>query len=103
MKKASLNHENHLITKQVYDHYSEKMVKVDGNKKKIKMFLQNERGKPVPMKLIHNIQTKNNKKLQGGSETVLQKLCNALTSVQGARVRFISNEDDEFIGKWKYL
>lgn len=80
-----MNHANHLITQQVYDHYpenvrlnadelaiAEKMVKVDGNKKKIKMFLQNERGKPVPLKLLHNIQTKNNKNVQGGSETILQ-------------------------------
>lgn len=115
MTKATLNHENHPVDQQIYDHYpenmrlnenelvvAEKMVAVDGNKKKIKMYLQKERGKPVPMKLLHNLQTKNNSKMQGGSEPVLQKLYNALTRVPDARVRFISNQDDEFIGKPKY-
>lgn len=106
-----------MINQQVYDHYpenlrlnkdeldiAEKMIKVDGNKKKVKMYLQNNRGKPVPIKLLHNIQTKANSKIQGVSEeTILEKLYNALTSIPDARVRFISNQNDELIGKWKYL
>ena len=91
-----LNKEEHEI--------AEKMIQVDGNKKKIKTYLQKERGKPVPIKLLHNIQTKNNLKVQGGgSETVLEKLYNALTTVPNARVRFISSQDDELIGNYKIV
>lgn len=102
------------MNQQVYDHYpenmrlnkdelviAEKMVKVDGNKKKIKSFLQNERGKPVPIKLVHNLQTKMNSAIQGASdENILEKLYQALMTIPNSRVRFISNEDDnELIGK----
>lgn len=112
MKEAKLNHENHVINEQVYDHYPEnvrlkeseltvaqQMNDVGGNKKLIKMYLQKQRGKPVLMKTLHNIQTKSNEQKKGGPENMLETIYNAMKTIPAAIVRVICNQDDEFIGK----
>ncbi|KAJ6639656.1 hypothetical protein Bhyg_12403, partial [Pseudolycoriella hygida] len=84
VKEAQLHHENHLLNEQVYKYYPEnlrlidtevakaqEMIEVDANKKKVKMVLEKQRGKPVPIKLLHNLQTKINEEKQAGSEPIL--------------------------------
>lgn len=99
---------------KTYDHYPENvklskesaakvqnMLSVGANKRKIKADLMKETGKPVLMKTIHNIQTKIQQKIQNADGNVLQKLYDVMVSVPGAKVRFISNDEDRFVGTYE--
>lgn len=101
-----------MCDQQTYDHYpenvrlegealllAEQMIRVGGNKKNIKMHLMKVTGKPVLTKTLHNIQTKNLQEKQAGSEGMLQKLYNILDAIPNANVCFISDEEDELVGK----
>lgn len=111
--KADLQHVNHATTQQVYDHYPENMrlkedeetevrnmIKVGGSKKLIKSHIEKKRETPVPIKLLHNLQTKMNAAVEGPSENPLENLHASLSLVPNVRVRFISNQNDELVGKW---
>lgn len=75
------------------------MIAAGANKKKIKMHIMKKSGKVVLMKTLHNLQTEIQSKLGKGPITDLQKLHDALAAVPGAKVRFVSNEENEFVGE----
>lgn len=110
--ESMLQHQNHATDQQTFDHYPEKMkllpeheklakemIAMDCNKRKLKVQLMKATGKPVSMQTLHNIQTKLQSVLSGGSGNDLQKLYDALTATAGATVRFIANDENEFVGK----
>lgn len=101
-----------MCDQQTYDHYPEnvrltgealataqQMVKVDANKKKVKMHLTQQNGKPVLLKNLHNIQTKalNDKRDKSGND--LRQLFDILTAIPNANVCFITDEEDDLVGK----
>lgn len=108
-----LNHENHATDQQTFDHYpenmqlsaeqqklTEAMISADCNKKKIKVDLMKQTGKPVPMKMLHNFQTKLQNKKTSGNGNDLQKLFDALTATEGSTVRIVANDANEFVGEY---
>lgn len=116
IKESKLNHQGHSLDQQTYDHYPEnvrlsneqienveKLISVGANKRKIKINVMKDTGKPVLMKSIHNIQTKMQQKTQNGDGNSLQKLYDVMATIPGAKVRFISNEKNEFVGKFEQL
>lgn len=111
VKQSKLDHENHSTDQTTFDHYPEnmkfsaeqelaigKMLSVGANKKMLK--LMKETGKPVMMKQLHNLQTKLQKAAHNGPGSDLQKLFDVLVTIPGAKVRFISNDDGEFVGNF---
>lgn len=113
MKESKLDHTNHPIDQQTYDNYVEnmrltnenedslrKMIAVGGNKKKIKMDLMNTTGKPIMMKQIHNLQTKMQNETARGTGNELQKLYDILVAIPGATVRFVTNDNGDFVGNF---
>lgn len=109
VKDAHLQHENHLTDKVTYAHYAEnlrltpsqqleakRMISVGANKKLIKMMLMKETNKPVQLKTLHNVQTKMLLEKQSGE---LTKLCNILENIPNARVKIITNQENELLGK----
>lgn len=114
VKEVDLKHENHMCDQQTFDHYPEnvrltddvllkaqEMIKVDGNKKKIKMHLAKLTGKPVLIKSLHNIQTNDHKEKCVGAVGELRKLYDILGAIPNANVCFITDEQDELVGKLK--
>lgn len=110
--ESKLNHRNHSLDQKTFDHYPESMrlskqheeearsmIAVGGNKKQIKTNIMKKSGKPVMMKTLHNLQSKMQNEMHKGAVSDLQKLYDALAAVPGAKVRFISNEVNEFVGK----
>lgn len=103
----------HATDRVTFDHYpenirlnqaetmeAEKMISVGSNKKLVKMNLMASRnGKAVSLKALHNVQTKIKINQVVGSGNELQKVYNALTAIPGGRVRFITNESQEILGK----
>lgn len=114
VREVELKHENHMCDQQTYDHYPEnvrltgdvllkaqEMIKVDGNKMKIKMHLTKLTGKPILMKSLHNIQTNDQKEKCVGAADELRKLYELLGAIPNANVCFITDEQDELVGKLK--
>lgn len=112
VKEVQLNHENHNCDQQTFEHYpenvritgdalskAEQMVQVGGNKKKIKMLLQEQTGKPVLLKSIHNIQNSNQQHNQGTPGDQLKMLYDVLSQITDSYSCFVTDEDDELVGK----
>lgn len=110
--ESMLQHRNHATDQQTFDHYPEnmklspeheklakEMIATDCNKRKLKVQLMKVTGKPVAMKTLHNLQTKTQFELSNGDGNDLQKLYDALTATPGSTVRFITNDENEFVGK----
>lgn len=110
--KANLHHANHATDKQTYDHYPEnlrikkdklkdveRMVSLGVNKHKLKADLMKD-GDIVPLKTLHNIQTRLQMGLQQNySGNQLAKMLERMREVPNARTRVIVNSDNELIGK----
>lgn len=79
----------------------EELLAAGANKRKIKANIMKETGKPVLMKSIHNVQTKIQQAKQNADGNVLQDLYDVMVTVPGAKVRFISNSNDEFVGTYE--
>ncbi len=111
--QSELNHENHNTDKATYDHYPEnmrippeklpevkKMISLGVNKHLLKLDLMADGKSIVPLKLLHNIQTKlraeNQKEYKGTDE--LQDLLNMLQEIPNARIRVVTNEENELVG-----
>lgn len=107
-----MKHENHAVDAVTFAHYPEnlrlnqeqvmeakKMIQVDGNKKKIKLRLMKESGKPVQMKSLHNLQTKMYLEQQSNPNDELATLHEMLSKIPNAVVRFVTNQENECIGK----
>lgn len=95
-----------------YDHYpenvktggalatAEQMIAVDGNKKNIKMQIAAKTGKPVLLKSLHNIQTKSLNQKVSHTGDGLRELYDMLTAIPNVNVCFISDDDNELVGKF---
>lgn len=112
VQEVNLNHRNHMTDQQTYDHYPEnvrlsgevlvtaqQMIRVGGNKKKIKLDLTRQTGKPVLMKTLHNIQTKDQAQKFVGPDDAFLKLYDILAAISNANVCFITDEGDELVGR----
>lgn len=112
MKDSHLKHEGHGVDAVTYAHYAEnlrlndedtmeaqKMIRVDGNKKKIKMLLMRKLGKPVPIKALHNLQTKMSSEQQCDPDDTLASLHEILSKIPNATVKFVTNQHNELLGK----
>lgn len=100
------------MDQQFYDHYpenmrlsdeekkaTEKMISIGANKRKIKMELMKGRnGKAVMVKQIHNVESKMKQGMHDGDNDI-QKLYDILVTYPGAKVRFLSNQANELVGK----
>lgn len=87
VREVNLHHENHRSDKQTFDHYienlrldankqkePEKFISLDVNKQRLKMYLMRD-GSKVPLKALHNIQTKQRNEYKSSSgESQLQDL-----------------------------
>lgn len=62
--------------------------------------MMKETGKPIMMKQLHNYQTKMQNEAHKGHGNDLQKLYDNLVAIPGAKVRFVSNANDEFVGNF---
>lgn len=107
-----LTHENHSTDKSTFDHYPEnmrisedkiknveKMISLGVNKQKLKVDLMADGETIVSLKTLHNLQTKMRLSKKGNSnEDHLQKLLERLREVPNARIRIVTNEDNELIG-----
>ncbi len=111
--QSELHHRNHSLDDKTYDHYPENvrlsdknieqievLLAAGANKRKIKANMMKATGKPVLMKSIHNVQTKMQQSKQNADVNVLQDLYDAMVAVPSAKVRFISNMDNEFVGSY---
>lgn len=113
VKEVNLGHLYHATDRVTYEHYpenlrlnqdemlyAEKVISVGSNKKLVKIELMKKRdGKTVSMQTLHNVQTKMRTNKVGGAGSELEKLHNILIAIPGAKVRFITNEKDEILGK----
>lgn len=114
VKDIQLTHENHNLDEATYNHYPEnmridneqlktveKMIEIGGNKQKIKADLMKNGNKVIALKTLHNIQTKQRKEKQGSNDVdSMEKLLQQLQQVPNARIRVVTNEDLELIGKY---
>lgn len=108
-----MTHENHAIDETTYKHYAEnlrilaekvpevkKMISLGVNKRLLKADLESDGTTVVPLKTLHNIQTAMNKEKAGNySGDDLQKVLEKLETIPNARVRVVTNEENELIGK----
>lgn len=101
-----------MTDQQTYDHYPEnlrlndedtaiakQMIAVGGKKQKIKMHLTEKREKPVLLKTLHNIQNNMQNEKNVGPENELHKLYNILNAIPDATVYFITDDDDNLLGR----
>lgn len=112
MVDINLNHENHKTDKKTFLCYPENvrlkdkeikvatdMIACGANKQRLKAFLSVDRESPLPLKLLHNLQTKIHLEKQSADRSGdLQKLIEMMLSVKNARVRLIVNQQNEFVG-----
>lgn len=113
MREVNLHHENHRSDEQTFKHYpenlrlnadkqleAEKLISLGVNKQRLKMYLMKD-GSTVPIKILHNIQTKQRnsyKKSSGQNE--LKDLLEEMNKVPNAKVRVYVNDEEELIGKF---
>lgn len=111
--KSQLVHENHNLDDATFNHYPEnmkidserlesvgKMIELGVNKHKLKVDLMKDGKSNISLKSLHNIQTKQRLKNEGHSETdMMEKLLERLQQVPNARVRLVTTETLELIGK----
>ncbi len=105
---------NHNTDKATYDHYPEnlkipaekveevkRMITVGAKKRLIKLDLMKDSKTNVPLKVLHNLQTKmqkeNQSEFDGANE--LEKLLKKMQEIPNARIRIVTDEKNELIGK----
>lgn len=115
VKDAILTHEKHNTDKATFDNYPEnmhisadkikdveKMISLGVNKQKLKADLMADGVTNVALKALHNLQTKIRKQKEGSSdEDYLQKLLDRLNEIPNAKIRIVTCQDNELIGKYK--
>lgn len=79
---------------------AQKMIKVDGNKKKIKAYLTEMSEKSVLIKTLQNIQSKEKKDKNVPAVDQLRKLYDIMSTIPDATVCFITDDEDELVGKF---
>lgn len=113
VREVNLEHEFHRSDKQTFDHYpenlrldkekleeAEKLVALGVNKQRLKMYLMRD-GSVVPLKTLHNIQTRLNNLFNNGTpENHLLDMLHEMEKIPNARVRVSVNEKDEIIGNF---
>lgn len=69
------------------------------SKQRIKALLSKGRDAPVPLKVLHNLATKNRLSKQANDrKDDFKNLIDMMASVPNARIRIITNDQDEFLG-----
>lgn len=114
VKEANLTHQNHMCDQKTYDLYPEnvrltgdtlvkaqEMIQVGGNKKQIKMQLTEQTGKPVLMKTLHNLQTKEQNQKHVGTDDQLRNLYDILSAIPNINACFITDDQNELVGNLK--
>lgn len=113
VKQSNLNHENHATDKVTYEHYPEnmrippeqlpeveRMIALGANKQLLKLDLMSN-GAIIPLKALHNVQTAVKAKKQNQYEGAddLEKVLSKLQQIPNAKVRVVTSEENELIGK----
>lgn len=116
VQQADLTHENHATDKATFDHYPENlrilpekikdvenMINLGVNKQKLKASLMTDGEKVVPLKTLHNIQTKLRQKNQNNytADDELTKVLDKLQQIPNAKIRVVTSDQNELIGKSK--
>lgn len=114
--KSNLNHEYHGTDVATFKHYPEnlrippeklpeveKMIALGVNKQKLKADLEADGKLIVPLKVLHNIQTAMNKRNESvySGDDELQRLLKKLQEIPNAKVRVVTSDTDELIGKFR--
>lgn len=106
------NHENHDTDRNTFLAYPEsvrlteseaaeatKMIEAGGSKQRIKALLSKGREAPVPLAVLHNLDTKNRlSKQTNNRKDDFKHLIDMMASIPNARIRIITNDQNEFIG-----
>lgn len=114
VKESNVIHENHRSDKLTFQHYPENMrlkedetievrkrIACGGCKALIKHDLMKNRDSPVPLKAIHNLQTRDRAERQGLTpDNELERLLETMNEIPDAIAHVIRNEENELIGKY---
>lgn len=109
---VNLNHENHQTDRATFLSYPENvkltesevklvspMFACGASKQLVKAFISKDREATVPLKLLHNLDSKLKQQKQGfNRKEDLIRLIEMMMQVPNGRVRIISNEENELIG-----
>lgn len=112
VKNVNPQHENHQTDRNTFLSYPENvrltenevelvkpMIACGASKQKVKAFLSINREAPVPLKVLHNLDSKMKQEKQSPNRRDdLKRLIEMMTQVPNARVRIITNENNELIG-----
>lgn len=112
VKEINPTHENHDTNRNTFLAYPEnvrlteneaaeatRMIEAGGSKQRIKALLSNGRDAKVPLKVLHNLDTKIRLSKQTTNRNDdFKNLIDMMTSVPNARIRIIANGQDEFLG-----
>lgn len=110
--KSDLAHENHNTDRKTFLSYPEnvrltpkevedlrKMMDCGANKQKIKANLMKEREAALPLRVLHNFQTKVHlEKQTSNRKDDLKRLIEMMMTVPNAKVRVVVDENNELIG-----
>lgn len=110
--QSHLNHENHNTDKATYDHYPEnlrlpaeklpevkKMISLGVNKHLLKLDLMADGKTIVPLKSLHNLQTKMRQEKQAEyGDNELQGVLKKMQEIPNAKIRVVTSDNNELIG-----
>lgn len=111
VKSINPIHCNHVIYKQTYMNYPEKMrltvdeedeatklLMCNANKHKIKLNLMQNREAPVSLKSLHNLKTKITNSSIDQSASDLENLLKEMNKIEGSRIKVAVSDENELVG-----